>query len=189
MRSTYRLKSPDGRTWEFSPDAMDLTNFEEYGTGDIHSDGYQTVAVNPIDGGTSPAFGRGDTTSPDEAEAFLWLDARMETDEDSDGTGDKFSGKYRLVVLNEAGNRVDGGLIHQGRLDRARRGDPDDPTVDYGDWGIPFPRQFLMDGQAEIPVNMGYQVGLQIKTRNGKKKFKLADSAMLSEGYSGTPQN
>jgi len=187
MRSSYHLTSPDGRKWEFSPDAVDLSEFEAYGTGQIHDDGFETVAEMPVDGGTSPAFGRGTETNAEEAEAFFWLDARVETDSDSDGRGDTFKGDYRIVVVNEAGNRVEGGTIHQGQLRRSRKGDPD--TDDYGNWGIAFPRQYLMDNQAEIPPNKGYSVAIQLKARNGTKTFDLADSKGLMEGYSGQPLN
>lgn len=188
MRNSYHLTNPDGKTYEFVPDGIDLSDFEQYGTGKVHSDGFETVATKPIDGGESPAFGRGDSTNADDAEAFLWLDARMETDDDGDGTGDQIEkGVYMLRVVNESGREVTGGIIHRGRLSRARKGNPDES--DHGDWGIPFPRQYLMDGYAEIPPGKGYQVALQLKTRNGTANFNLPDSAMLAEGYVGEPIN
>lgn len=185
--STYHING-GGKRWEFNKGSIDLSAFSSYGTQDIHEDGMTLVATMPIEEGETFAPGRGDGTyTGDVADAYFWLDARMVTDDDADGEGDQFEGSYKLAVVNAAFETVTGGQIKRGELNAARRGDPANDK--YGDWGVPFARQPLMNGRSEIPAGEGYHIGLFIETDSGNKEFNLADSSSKKEGYIGHPMD
>lgn len=186
-RETY-YKEGGGKYWELNPGSIDIDDFSSFGPQKIHSDDMTLVATMPVEEGETFAFGSGNGNySGDVAPAYLWLDARINTDSDSDGVGDEFDGQYMLSVVNAAHNRVTGGQIARGELSSVRRGDPTDENYGYGEWGVPLSRKTLMNGNDEIPPGQGYKVGLFIKTKNGTKDFNLGDTRGRGEGHRGHP--
>ena len=176
----YAIKDARGRTWYFSEDRHDLTEFSDFGTAEVISDDYRLASVWDLDDGVGVAFGRGSSTNPDRAEAYFHFDAQ------DDGNAD-INGRGKLVVLNTANEKV--GLIYQGPLASFRRGDP---TADErGKWGVPFPYQAIRSGAGEVLGNGGYKVGMLIQTDSatGTATFSTANSSMTAEGYRGTVQN
>lgn len=180
----YTRTDQRGNEYQFSEDRHDLTNFSLVGTGQAVDDTYQTVAAWPLEREEGVAFGRGSTTNPDRAEAFIYFDARSD-DADGDGTPDALSGRFKLVVLNSANKVV--ATLDRGQLDEVRDGDPANDS--RGDWGKPFPYKVIANGMGEVLGGQGHKVGIQIELNSGSDELNLSNSQLIAEGYGGELQN
>lgn len=174
----YTRSDPRGNTYLFSEDRTDLSEFADHGDASAHSEDPRTVTKWDLDRGDGVAFGRGNTTNPDRAEAFIYFDAQ-------DSGAAAINGTYKLVVLNAANEEV--AVIDRGSLDEVRDGDPS--TDSRGDWGKPLPYKALRGGKGEVLGGQGHKIGIQIETASGTATFSTANSTLIAEGYQGTLQN
>jgi len=173
----YSRQTSDGDLFEFTRDSENLTDYDQHGGGQAHSDGFSLVAKRALASWEGIAFGRGESENPDRAEGYLYFDAV------DDGSTD-MTGQYELVVLNGADEKL--ATIARGPIDEAREGDPS--TDPRGDWGIPFPYVALRRGRGEV-MGDDYKIGVRVNLDSGTGTFSPSNSTLRAEGYSGRKQN
>jgi hypothetical protein len=183
----YTRVDSDGKTFEFTGDVETLAGWSLHGQGTAHSDGFQLVARRALASWEGIAFGRGQSENPDEAEAYLYFDARSD-DADADGTPDVLTGQYEIVVLNGANEKL--ATVDRGRLEEVRSGDPKrlGGSDKRGEYGVPFKYKTLRKGRGEI-MGDDYQIGLRLNLDSGNDALNLSNSDLLAEGYSGRKVN
>lgn len=177
---TY-VASVSAGEYHFGPDTFTTADFTEWPDPSVNSESFTTVATMDLRNGEGVALGRGNTSNPDRAEGFIFLDA-VDNDPDGDGTNDPIQGRAKIVVLNTNNTPID--TIWRGRLSELRQGDPAVDGEKRRD-RKPFPYQTPTKKQVGEVYGEDYSIGLQIQTDSAKVTFSLSASRAKIEGYYG----
>lgn len=177
------VKTVPAGEYHFGPDTFKTDDFTEFPDPSVNSEEFTTVATMDLRKGEGAALGRGNTSNPDEAEGFIFMDVLSASDSDSDGNNDPINGRAKIVVLNTNNTPVD--TIWRGRLSELR--DDGDPAVDGEKRRDrkPFPYQTPVEKATGEVYGEDYSIGLQIETDDGTATFSLAASRFRIEGYYG----
>lgn len=171
-------KVPAG-TYDFGPDTFKSGDFTEFPDPSVNDAEFTTVATMDLRDGEGVALGRGNTSNPDRAEGFAFMDVQSTTPAE-------LNGRAKLVVLNQNNTPVD--TIWRGRIDELRQGDPAVDGEKRRD-RKPFPYQTPAGKKAGEVYGDSYSIGLQIELDDGTDTFSLADSRFRLEGYYGEKMN
>lgn len=183
----YRRQDSKGKVFEFTEDVETLADWSLHGNGTAHSDGFSLVAKRRLDSFEGIAFGRGQSSNPDRAEAYLYFDA-LSDDADADGSPDVLDGSYEIVVMNGADEVL--ATVDRGRLSEVRNGDPQSlgGADTRGNYGTPFKYQALRNGRGEV-MGDDYKIGIRLQLDSGSDELNISNSDLLAEGYSGRKLN